>query len=63
MEEASRRGPGSLGAGFFADFLRYLNRAKTGSMTSSSGTDTNAITSSKAPIADNARSVVMTECT
>jgi hypothetical protein len=32
-------------------------------MTSSSGTDTNAAMSSTAPIADNARSGVMTECT
>jgi hypothetical protein len=29
-------------------------------MTSSRGTDTNAAMSSKAPIADNARSIVMT---
>ena len=62
MEDASREGPGSVGAGFFAD-MRYLNRAKTGSMTSSSGTDTNPAMSAKAPIADNARSVVMTWCT
>jgi hypothetical protein len=40
--------------------VRYLNRANIGSMTSSSGTDTNATMSSKAPIADNARSDVMT---
>jgi hypothetical protein len=40
--------------------VRYLNRAKTGSMTSSSGTDTNAAMSSTAPIADKARSGVMT---
>ena len=26
MEDASREGPGSVGAGFFAD-MRYLNRA------------------------------------
>jgi len=40
--------------------VRYLNRAKIGSMTSSSGTETNTAMSSKAPIAYNARSVVMT---